>query len=218
MRPDEYDVSGTGVGVVNADAVLGPERVRPGDVLLAMGASGLHSNGYSLVRHVLLERAGLALDATPAQLGGRTLGDELLEPTRIYALDCLALSAEVGAHAFAHVTGGGLAGNLARVLPAGALAVVDRAGWAPPPIFGLVAGLGAVSREQMELTFNLGVGMVAVVPGERSAAALQLLADRGVPAWLLGDIRTSHATFTEGESAGRVEMTSNYAGNGYFPG
>ena len=126
MRPDEYDVSGTGVGVVNADAVLGPERVRPGDVLVALGSSGLHSNGYSLVRHVLLERGGLGLDATPDELGGRTLGDELLEPTRIYAQDCLALAAEAGAHAFAHVTGGGLAGNLARVLPAGLHAVVDR--------------------------------------------------------------------------------------------
>jgi phosphoribosylformylglycinamidine cyclo-ligase len=127
MAPDDYDVSGTGVGVVNADAVLGPERVRPGDVLVALGSSGLHSNGYSLVRHVLLERGGLALDSRPAALGGTTLADELLLPTRIYARDCLALAAEAGAHAFAHVTGGGLAGNLARVLPPSVEAVVDRA-------------------------------------------------------------------------------------------
>jgi len=119
MAPEEYDISGTGVGVVNSDAVLGAERVRPGDVLLALASSGLHSNGYSLVRHVLLERGGLTLDARPDALGGRTLGDELLTPTRIYALDCLALAAAGAAHAFAHVTGGGLAGNLARVLPAG---------------------------------------------------------------------------------------------------
>ena len=164
MRPDEYDVSGTGVGVVNADAVLGAQRVAAGDVLIALGSSGLHSNGYSLVRHVLLEQAGLALDATPDALGGRTLGDELLTPTRIYAQDCLALAAEAGAHAFAHVTGGGLAGNLARVLPDGLAALVDRSTWAPPGIFNLIAETGAVPRAQLELTFNLGVGMVAVVP------------------------------------------------------
>ncbi len=120
MAPDDYDISGTGVGVVNADAVLGPERVRPGDVLIAHG----------LVRRALQRllagaarpaRAGRARRSTPRPtlLGGRTLGDELLTPTRIYALDCLALAAECGAHAFAHITGGGLAGNLARVLPAG---------------------------------------------------------------------------------------------------
>src|SRR5207237_4945892 len=112
MRPDEYDISGTGVGVVNVDSVLGPELVRAGDVLIALGSSGLHSNGYSLVRHVLLERAGLALDATPDGLAGRTLADELLIPTRIYALDCLALADEAGARAFAHITGGGLAGHV----------------------------------------------------------------------------------------------------------
>src|SRR5690348_13814332 len=126
MDPDEYDVSGTGVGVVNADAVLGADRVQPGDVLVGLASSGLHSNGYSLVRHVLFERGRLDLHDRPAELGGRTLADELLTPTRIYALDCLALAAEAGAHAFAHITGGGLASNLARVLPDGLAATVDR--------------------------------------------------------------------------------------------
>ena len=111
MRPDEYDVSGTGVGVVNADAVLGPDRMIAGDVLIALGSSGLHSNGYSLVRHVLLKTAGIALDATPEVLAGGSLADELLTPTRVYAQDCLALAAECAAHGFAHVTGGGLAGE-----------------------------------------------------------------------------------------------------------
>lgn len=207
MRPDEYDISGTGVGVVNADAVLGPERARAGDVLVAMGSSGLHSNGYSLVRQVLLERGGLALDAAPEVLGGRTLGDELLTPTRIYALDCLALAASCDAHAFAHVTGGGLAGNLARVLPAGLTADVDRATWAPQPIFELIRTTGDVPRSELELTFNLGVGMVAVLPGERLADALALLAERDVPAWELGRL-------TEGQPAGadRVRMVADYAG------
>ena len=200
MAPDEYDVSGTGVGVVNADAVLGADRVQPGDVLIGLASSGLHSNGYSLVRHVLLERGGLALDATVPELGGRTLADELLTPTRVYALDCLALAAEAGAHAFAHVTGGGLAGNLARVLPDGLRATVDRATWTPQPVFDLVARVGGVARDQLERTFNLGVGMVAVVPGDRVGDALAVAQHRSVPAWVLGGIETGssrgHPTVT----------------------
>jgi phosphoribosylformylglycinamidine cyclo-ligase len=188
MEPDDYDVSGTGVGIVDADAVLGAERVRAGDVLIALGSSGLHSNGYSLVRHVLLDRGGLSLADAPAVLGGKTLAEELLVPTRIYARDCLALMAECDAHAFAHITGGGLAGNLARVLPADVDAIVHRASWAPQPIFGLIARTGAVARAQLEQTFNLGVGMVAVVPAEQAAPALRLAADRQVPAWILGEI------------------------------
>jgi phosphoribosylformylglycinamidine cyclo-ligase len=207
MAPDEYDISGTGVGVVNADAVLGPDRVAPGDALIALGSSGLHSNGYSLVRHVLLERGGLGLDDAPDELGGRTLGDELLTPTRIYALDCLALAAECGAHAFAHITGGGLADNLARVLPAGVRAIVDRATWAPQPIFDLIASTGDVARADLEATFNLGVGMVAVVPPERSADALQLLTARGVPAWPFGQIQP-----VESRAEKPVFSVSNYAG------
>jgi phosphoribosylformylglycinamidine cyclo-ligase len=208
MRPDEYDVSGTGVGVVNADAVLGAERVRDGDVLVALGSSGLHSNGYSLVRHVLLERGGLALDATPELLGGRTLADELLTPTRIYALDCLALAAGAGAHAFAHITGGGLAGNLARVLPPGLDAVVDRASWAPQPVFELIARTGGVPRDQLELTFNLGVGMIAVVAPERAADALALATERGLSAWRLGDVRAAAG------GTGTVRLHGDYAGRG----
>src|SRR5690349_10837195 len=104
MEPDDYDVSGAAVGVVNADKVLGADRVQPGDVLIALGSSGLHSNGYSLVRHALFTIGGMSLDATPSQLDGRVLADELLLPTRIYSLDCLALAAEAGAHAFAHIT------------------------------------------------------------------------------------------------------------------
>jgi phosphoribosylformylglycinamidine cyclo-ligase len=206
MGADDYDISGTGVGVVNADAVLGPDRVRPGDVLIAMGSSGLHSNGFSLVRHVLLERGGLALTATPSLLGGRTLGDELLTPTRIYALDCLALAAECGAHAFAHITGGGLAGNLARVLPPGVAAEVDRATWAPAPIFELIRDTGDVDRAELELTFNLGVGMVAVVAPDRAADALELLGGRGVPAWELGRL-------IEAERDAGVRLVSDYSGS-----
>jgi phosphoribosylformylglycinamidine cyclo-ligase len=203
MRPDEYDVSGTGVGVVNADAVLGAERVAAGDVLVALRSSGLHSNGYSLVRHVLLERGGLPLEATPSGLGGRTLAEELLTPTRVYAQDCLALVAGAGAHAFAHITGGGLAGNLVRVLPPTVDAVVDRSTWAPQPVFDLIARTGSVPLAELELTFNLGVGMVAVVPAGRLDDALAVTRDRGVDAWRLGEIVSG---------TGGVRMAGAYAG------
>lgn len=203
MAPDDYDISGTGVGVVNADAVLGPERVRPGDVLIGMASSGVHSNGYSLVRRVLLDDGGLSLADTPTSLGGRTLGEELLTPTRIYAKDCLELAATCDAHAFSHITGGGLAANLARVLPAGLHATVDRATWSPQPIFDLVATTGRVSRADLEIAFNLGVGMVAVVPAERAEDALVLLAGRDVPAWRLGDVADGGAA---------VDLAGDYAG------
>jgi phosphoribosylformylglycinamidine cyclo-ligase len=207
MARDEYDVSGTGVGVVNADAVLGAERVQPGDVLIGLASSGLHSNGYSLVRHVLLEQGGLGLEDTPAELGGRTLGEELLSPTRIYALDCLALAAEPQAHAFAHITGGGLAGNLSRVLPDGLVATVDRATWAPHAVFDLIARVGRVGRAELEVTFNLGVGMIAVVPADRVDDALALARTRSLPAWVLGRVENG---FSPG--SGRVVLAGSYAG------
>ena len=148
---------------MNADGVLSADRVSAGDVLIALGASGLHSNGYSLVRHVLAA-TGLRWMPPRRVLGGRTLADELLEPTRIYARDCLALAAECGAHAFAHVTGGGSPRTWRRVLPPTLDAIVDRSTWSPLPIFELIADLAAVPQPEMEQTFNLGVGMVALVP------------------------------------------------------
>jgi phosphoribosylformylglycinamidine cyclo-ligase len=211
MARDEYDVSGTGVGVVNADAVLGAERVQPGDVLIGLASSCLHSNGYSLVRHVLLEQGGLGLEDTPAELGGRTLGEELLTPTRIYALDCLALAAEAQAHAFAHITGGGLAGNLSRVLPDGLVATVDRATWAPHAVFDLIARVGNVARAELEVTFNLGVGMIAVVPADRVDDALALARTRSLPAWVLGRVENG---FSPG--SGRVVLAGSYAGPAAF--
>ncbi|MEV6973420.1 phosphoribosylformylglycinamidine cyclo-ligase [Kitasatospora sp. NPDC093806] len=187
LGPDEYDVAGAGTGVVEADALLGAERVRAGDVVIAMAASGLHSNGYSLVRHVLLNEAGWKLDRKVEEFG-RTLGEELLEPTRIYSLDCLALARATEVHAFSHVTGGGLAANLARVIPAGLHARLDRGTWTPLPVFRTVAEVGRVATLEIEKTLNMGVGMVAVVPPESVDVVLAILEDRGVEAWLLGDI------------------------------
>ena len=188
LGPDDYDVAGAATGMVTADKVLGPERVRAGDVVIAMASSGLHSNGYSLARHVLLSVGRLALDST-ADLGV-PLGEVLLTPTRIYTQACLALAAGVEVHAYSHVTGGGLTANLARVLPAGLVPAIDGTSWEPAPIFGLIAARGGVTPEEMERTFNMGIGMVAVVPPESTDRALALLADRSVPAWVAGEIRS----------------------------
>ncbi|OMI39151.1 phosphoribosylformylglycinamidine cyclo-ligase [Streptomyces sparsogenes] len=187
LGADEFDVAGAGTGVVEADRVLGADRIRTGDAVIAMASSGLHSNGYSLVRHVLLERAGWSLDREVPELG-RALGEELLEPTRIYSLDCLALTRTTEVHAFSHITGGGLANNLARVIPDGLHAVVDRSTWTPDPVFGLVGKVGSVERAELEKTLNMGVGMIAVVPEESVDVALATLADRGVDAWVGGEI------------------------------
>jgi len=187
LGPDDYDVAGAATGVVDAGAVLGPDRVRAGDVVVAMASSGLHSNGYSLARHVLLSVARLPLEST-ADLGV-PLGDVLLTPTRIYAKDCLALAAASPVHAFAHVTGGGLIANLTRVIPAGLAVRIDSTSWQPAPIFGLIAERGRVSPEEMERTFNMGVGMVAVVPADAADPAVALLRERGVPAWVAGEIQ-----------------------------
>jgi phosphoribosylformylglycinamidine cyclo-ligase len=188
LAPDEYDVAGAGTGVVEADQLLGPDRVQAGDVAIAMRSSGLHSNGYSLARHVLLTKAGLGLDLYVAELG-RTLGEELLEPTRIYAQDCLALirDSQVDLHALSHVTGGGLAANLARVLPADVHVILDRTTWTPQPIFGLIGRLGSVPDAELERTYNLGVGMIALVAPASVDAALTILGARGVEALVCGE-------------------------------
>jgi len=191
MDADEYDLAATAVGVVEADAVLGPERVTGGDVVIAMASSGLHSNGYSLVRRVIAA-AGLDLHATPGGLS-RPLGEELLEPTRIYARDCLALVEQLGVenvHAYAHITGGGLAGNAARVVPAGLEAVLDRSTWELPAVVRLLEERG-VPRTESERAFNCGVGMVAVVAEDAADRALALLTGAGVPSWIAGSIQAA---------------------------
>jgi phosphoribosylformylglycinamidine cyclo-ligase len=190
MEPDAYDVAGAATGVVEAADLLGPGRVRPGDVVLAMASSGLHSNGYSLVRHVLLDSAGgagWALDREVPELG-RTLGEELLQPTRIYAKACLALAQETAVHAMAHITGGGLAANLARVLPEEVSVTVDRGTWTPAPVFDVVRRAGEVSLEDLEATLNCGVGMVALLPADDVDRAVTTLDRFGIPAWPAGEV------------------------------
>ncbi|WNV75321.1 phosphoribosylformylglycinamidine cyclo-ligase [Geodermatophilus sp. DSM 44513] len=188
MAPDDYDLAATAVGVVEADAVLGPERVRDGDAVVAMASSGFHSNGFSLVRRVVAA-AGLDLAATPAGLD-RPLGEVLLEPTRVYALDCLALVDRFGVdgvHAYAHITGGGLAGNTARVVPDGLTAVLDRGTWALPAAVALLEEHG-VPRAESERAFNCGVGMVAAVDPAVADDVVAALGARGVPAWVVGTV------------------------------
>ncbi|WP_314871564.1 phosphoribosylformylglycinamidine cyclo-ligase [Actinomyces oris] len=205
MAPDEYDVAGAATGVVEADRMLGAEKVRAGDVLVALGASGLHSNGYSLVRRVI-EHAGWGLEREVPEFG-RTLGQELLEPTRLYTRVCLAMLETLSSpaapgpiHALSHITGGGLAANVARVLPAGLIADVDRSSWTVPPVFSTVRELGSVPWEDLEGTLNLGVGMVAVVEPGVVDAVLRVAEGSEIPAWVLGEVHDAG----EYEAQGRV--------------
>jgi len=189
MYPEgEYDLAGFAVGVVGRSAVLGKPRVRAGDAIVAVASSGLHSNGYSLARRVLEQEMKLPLDGHVAELG-RTLADELLVPTRIYARSVAALSAALGGelHALCHVTGGGLVGNLPRVLPDGTSAKV-RLDHALPPVFRLIASGGPVEEAEMRRTFNLGIGLVAVVGKEAADRAVSTLRSAGESAWMLGDV------------------------------
>ncbi len=204
LAPDEYDVAGAATGVVEADRLLGPALVRPGDVVLAMESSGLHSNGYSLVRHVLLEKAGWALDREVPDLG-RALGDELMVPTRIYAKACLDLADRTSVHAMSHVTGGGLATNLERVLPVELTATIDRGSWTPQPIFDVVREAGSVSRADLEATLNCGVGMVALIAPDDVDRAIEVLAGHGIRSWAAGEVATA-----SDETAGRVELIGNH--------
>jgi phosphoribosylformylglycinamidine cyclo-ligase len=189
----EYDLAGFCVGVVARRALLGPSRVRVGDALIGVASSGLHSNGYSLARRVLEGELSLRLDAHAAELG-ETLADALLRPTRIYARSVAALAAALDddLHALCHVTGGGVSGNLPRVLPSGTRA---RAHWPRPwpPIFELIARGGPVEELEMLRTFNLGVGLVAVVDGAAAEQALTVLAACGEQAFRLGDLVSAAA-------------------------
>ena len=188
LEPDEYDVAGAATGVVEYADVLGPDRVLAGDVVLALGSSGLHSNGYSLVRKVI-GAAGWQLDRHVEEFG-QTVGEELLTPTRVYSADLLDLvrTDGVDVHALSHVTGGGLVANLARVLPPSVFARLDRSTWTPPAVFSTIGSLGQVPRADLERTLNMGVGFVAMLPADQVDAATRILVARGIPAWVIGEV------------------------------
>lgn len=208
LEPHEYDVAGSTTGVVEAADLLGPGRVRPRDVVIAMRSTGLHSNGYSLVRHVLLENAGWSLDRSVDELG-RTLGEELLEPTRIYAKACLDLARNTRTHAMSHVTGSGLAANLARVMPEELTASVDRSTWTPHPIFAVVRDVGSVEQPDLERTLNCGVGMLALTDPDDADRAIALLEGHGVDAWVCGEVTEAATAAADGD---RVVVSGRHPG------
>ncbi|HEY8432565.1 MAG TPA: phosphoribosylformylglycinamidine cyclo-ligase, partial [Sandaracinaceae bacterium] len=181
----EYDLAGFAVGIVEREAILDGSAPRGGDVILGLPSSGLHSNGYSLARKVLLERAGLALDAVLPELGA-PLGEVLLTPTRIYTRAVRAALEAGGVRAICHVTGGGLPGNLPRVLPDGLGAIIDERAIPRPPIFDLIARLGGVEPNEMRATFNLGVGLALVVEPSRAGAVVRALEDAGEAPFAFG--------------------------------
>ncbi len=195
----EYDLAGAATGVVEHDSILGPHRVRDGDAVLALASSGLHSNGFSLVRRVV-SAAGLTWERHVEDFG-RTLGEEVLEPTRIYTRLLLDLIGADGidVHALTHVTGGGLAANLARVLPTGLLATVDRGTWTPPPVFATVQAWGRVPQLDLERTLNMGVGFMVVLPAGQAERAARRCLEGGVESWLIGGVGGLNGTSRSGD-------------------
>lgn len=185
-QPGEYDLAGFAVGLVERSRIVDGRRVAPGDALVGLASSGAHSNGYSLIR-AIVERARLDLRQVHREIGA-PLGEALLAPTRIYARDLLALAEAVDLRAAAHITGGGIFGNLPRVLPPGTRAVLRESSWPRPAVFDLLARAGDVERAELYRTFNMGLGMIVVVPAADAARAVALLASRGVPAFLLGEV------------------------------
>ncbi|HEY7948970.1 MAG TPA: phosphoribosylformylglycinamidine cyclo-ligase [Acidimicrobiales bacterium] len=220
MGPGEFDLAGFAVGAVERDAMLGSQRVAVGDVLIGLVSPGLRSNGYSLARHVLLERAGRSLDE-PAWVGAdHSLADELLRPSVVYARAVLAALATGAVHAAAHITGGGITGNVARVLPAGCDAVVERSRFRTPAIFSEIQRLGDVDDDEMARVFNLGIGMVLVVGADGTAgvdadgtagadAVVEALAGAGQEATVVGRIV---------EGSGRVQIVPGGPGQPRDPG
>jgi phosphoribosylformylglycinamidine cyclo-ligase len=218
MAPDDYDVAGAAVGVVEADRLLGADRVRDGDVVLALASSGLHSNGYSLVRRIVRE-SGLRLD-TRIEDYGTSLGEALLEPTRLYTADLLdLLDGPRGAavHALGHVTGGGLAANLARVLPQGTRVDLDRSTWTPTPVFSVLADLGGFPLTDVESAWNLGIGMFAVVDQRSAAAIADSLTAAGIRTWQVGAVASGapdgdgFVQGAKGVDGGAVRLVGSYA-------
>jgi phosphoribosylformylglycinamidine cyclo-ligase len=194
----EYDLAGFAVGAVERAAIIDGSAVAEGDVLLALGSSGLHSNGYSLARRALLEVGGLALDQVVPELG-RTVGEELLEPTRLYAGDLVALfSSGLRPHGISHITGGGWPDNINRMIPEGLCAVCAKAAVPVPPICDLIAQAGPVAEDEMYRTFNMGAGMVLAVAESAADKYVDFLEGRGVPTYRMGCVEAGAEKFRYG--------------------
>jgi phosphoribosylformylglycinamidine cyclo-ligase len=218
MGIDDYDVAGAATGVVEAGEQLGADRVADGDVVIAFESSGFHSNGYSLVRHILAAR-GVSYTEHSNELGG-VVGQVLLEPTRLYTTPLLGLLSDGdlhgAVHALSHVTGGGIAANLARVLPVGSWVELDRESWSPPPVFRVLAEWGGMDLTETEGTWNLGIGMIAVVSAASAAEIIRRLEADGIPAWTLGAVSTTPRDFTgfeqgaKGVNGGAVRLVGSF--------
>jgi len=220
LGPDDYDVAGAATGVVEADDMLGAHLVQPGDAVMAVASSGVHSNGYSLVRHILRE-AGLGYGDTAADLG-TTWGEALLVPTQLYTLQLLNLirNAPGAVHALSHVTGGGIAANLARVLPQGTWAEVDRSTWSPSPVFRALSDVAGTPLTSSEGTWNLGIGFFAVVAEGAVEQTVASLAADGLAAWQVGTVGAGEppafgdgagwAQGAKGVDGGAVRLVGSY--------
>lgn len=219
LAADDYDVAGAAVGVVESENVLGPDRVVAGDLVIAVASSGLHSNGFSLVRHILAG-AGIGFADRVDEFGG-VVGEALLEPTRLYTTPLLALldDESIGSriHGMSHVTGGGIAANLARVLPTGSFVEVDRSTWRPPEVFGALASVGGLSLAETEDTWNLGVGFFIVASHDSGSGIIAALARFGMNAWVAGRVSTGAHDLTDfvsgakGVAGGAVRLTGDFA-------
>jgi phosphoribosylformylglycinamidine cyclo-ligase len=211
---DDYDIAGAGTGIVDAVNLLGPDRVVVGDVAIAIGSSGLHSNGYSLARHVVFNIAGLDVHDHISEFD-RTLGEELLEPTKIYAKDILNLISAIEVHSISHITGGGIAANVARVMPSDLALELDRSTWTPQAIFSWLQARGNVSQAEAEKTFNMGIGMLVLVPESIAQLAITSLQASGQSAWVCGQVRKRSLdeqgdAKAKGGSGGAITLVSNY--------
>lgn len=216
LGPDDYDVAGAAVGVVEAGLALGPEKVEDGDVVIAMASSGLHSNGFSLVRHILAS-ADIAYTDTVADLG--LIGEALLEPTRLYTSPLVSLLDELpgAVHSLSHVTGGGIAANLARVIPVGSWVELDRSSWTPPAVFQVLADIGGMTLGDTEGTWNLGLGMIAIVRPDAAAAVIASLNSAGIASWTAGTVTVGSRDLTgfeqgaKGVDGGAVRLVGAFA-------
>ena len=184
----DYDLAGFAVGAVERDRLLSGTDIGPGDLLLGLESSGLHANGFSLVRRLVAEHGAAYADPAPFQ-AERSLGEVLLTPTRIYVKSCLAAHAAGTLKGLAHITGGGLMENLPRILPGQVQAVLDGRAWRPPPVFGWLAAIGGIENREMARTFNCGLGMIAVVGRDKAEAAADILSQAGEAVHLVGELR-----------------------------
>ena len=202
MYPEgEYDLAGFAVGVVDKPKMIDGKTIKAGDAILGLASSGLHSNGYSLARRVFFDKAKLTVGARLPELD-RPLGEVLLTPTRIYAKQILALAKDFPLKGVAHITGGGITENLPRILPNGVHARIDRKAWAVPPIFDVTSKLGQVERDEMFRVFNMGIGLILVVPPQSATAVLKKGAELGDHGWQIGEIVPSSGTEPEVQYVG----------------